>query len=242
MAEQNIPPVPPPFRGETTRKSSKMWIYLTIGIIAVLVVGLIIVVQMAKTPSEDLQVYDEDPARAMLSEEEWKEAEDYAEQHGHTDDTQDWEKLYMRDEFGEEITSMPYIRHKLSGYKIYGQSGQSDYTNLIITLDPRYGIELMIGSDEFNGNDRIIIKHQSGDREEIPYEILDDGNIRITDPSNIKRFVDILQSGDIDMAIAGDTETRHYNFSINGEFKNIRKALRFLRDVPNVESIYGRIN
>lgn len=242
MTEENIPHLPPPYNGDASKKSSKKWIYWSIGIISVLAISLIVGIQVAKYPTKDLQVYDEDPPRAMLSEDEWREAEEYAERHGHTDDTQDWEKLYMRDEFGEEITSMPYIRRNLSGYKIYGQSGQSDYSNLIITLDPRYGIELKIGSGEFNGNDRIIIKHGSGDREEIPYEILDDGNIRITDPTNIKHFVDILQSGDIEMAIAGDTETRYYNFSINDEFKNIRKALRFLRDVPDVESIYGTIN
>lgn len=241
MTENNIPPIPPQFRSESKKKSSKKWIYWTIGIISVIAVGLIVVIQVAKSPTEDLEAEFDDPAHALLTEEEWREAEEYAEQHGHTDDTQDWEKLYMRDEFGEEITSMPYIRHKLSGYKIYGQSEQSDYSNLIITLDPRYGIELMIGSGEFNGNDRIIIKHHSGDREEIPYEMLDDGNIRITNPNNIKRFVNILQSGDIEMAIAGNTETRYYNFSINDEFKNIRKALRFLRDVPDVESIYGTI-
>lgn len=242
MTEQNIPPVPPPYKGEPEKKSSRKWIYWTIGIIGILVVGLIIVVQVAKTPHEDLGVYDEDPVREMMSEEEWQAAEEYAEQHGHIEETQDWEKLYVHDEFGEEIKSMPYMHRMINGYKIYGQSGQSDYDNMVVTLDPRYGIKLSIGDGEFNGNDRIIIKHNSGEKEEIPYESLDGGDIVISNPSAITRFIDILQSGNVEIAIAGNLNTRYWNFVISDQFKSIRKALRFFRDVPNVESIYGTIN
>lgn len=94
------------------------------------------------------------------------------------------------------------------------------------------------------GSDRILIKQSSGEIEEIPYDSLDDGDIVISSPNVIKRFVDIMAKGNIEMAIAveGNRETRSWRFDITDEFRNIKKALRFLRDVPNVESIYGTIN
>lgn len=223
-------------------KSKKILIWVGIGVLAV-IIGIVIAVIVAKSPDNDVEFNNEDPVQAMLSEDEWKEAEEYAEQHGHTDDTQDWEMLYMRDEFGENITSQPYIRRMISGYKIFGQSGQSDYNNLVITLDPRYGMKLHIVDDSFMGSDRILIKQSSGDIEEIPYDSLDDGDIVISSPNVIKRFINTLSKGNIEMAIAveDNRETRSWRFDITDEFKNIRKALRFLRDVPNVESIYGTI-
>lgn len=224
-------------------KSKKILIWVGIGVLAV-IIGIVIAVIVAKSPSRDVDFNDEDPVQAMLSEKEWKEAAEYAEQHGHTDDTQDWEMLYMRDEFGEEITSQPYIKRMISGYKIFGQSGQSDYNNLVITLDPRYGMKLHIVDDSFMGSDRILIKQSSGEVEEIPYDSLDNGDIVISSPNVIKRFVNILANGNIEMAIAveGNRKTRSWRFDITDEFKNIKEALRFLRDVPNVESIYGTIN
>lgn len=223
-------------------KSKKILIWVGIGVLAV-IIGIVVAVIVAKSPDNDVEFNNEDPVQAMLSEDEWKEAEEYAERHGHTDDTQDWEMLYMRDEFGEEITSQPYIRRMISGYKIFGQSGQSDYNNLVITLDPRYGMKLHIVDDSFVGSDRILIKQSSGEVEEIPYDSLDDGDIVISCPNVIKRFVNTLAKGNIEMAIAAEDnrETRSWVFSISNEFQDIRKALRFLRDVPNVESIYGTI-
>lgn len=224
-------------------KSRKPLLWIGIGALIV-IIGIVIAVVVSKTPDDDVEINNEDPVRAMLSEDEWNEAEAYAEQHGHIDETQEWEMLYMRDEFGEEITSMPYIRRMISGYKIYGQSGQTDYSNLTMTLDPRYGMKLHIVEDSFMWSDRILIKNSSGDVEEIPYDSLDDGDIVISSSDVIKRFIDILAEGNIEMAIAvdGNRETRSWRFGITDEFKNIRKALRFLRDVPDVESIYGTIN
>lgn len=227
---------------EDKPKSKKIVIWVGIGVLAV-IIGIVIAVIVSKSPDSDVDFNAEDPVQAMLSEDEWKDAEEYAEQHGHTDDTQDWEMLFMRDEFGEEITSQPYIRRMISGYKVFGQSGQSDYSNLVITLDPHYGVKLHIVDDSFMGSDRILIKRSSGEIEEIPYDSLDDGDIVINIPNVIKRFVNILAKGNIEMAIAAEDnhETRSWRFDITDEFKNIRKALRFLRDVPNVESIYGTI-
>lgn len=227
---------------EDKPKSKKILIWVVIGVLAV-IIGIVVAVIASKSPDRDVDFNDEDPVRAMLSEEEWIEAEEYAERHGHTDDTEDWEMLFMRDEFGEEITSQPYIRRMISGYKVFGQSGQSDYSNLVITLDPRYGMKLHIVDDSFVGSDRILIKQSSGEVEEIPYDSLDDGDIVISSPNVIKRFVNILAKGNIEMAIAveDNRETRSWRFDITDEFKNIRKALRFLRDSPNVESIYGTI-
>ena len=242
MTEQNIPPIPPPYNGDSGKRTSKKWIYWLAGIIVVLAVGLVVAIQMTKAPDDNLQADSGDPVREMLSEEEWSEAENYAKDHGHISETEDWEMLYMRDEFGEEQTSHPYLRHTIGGYKYYGQSPDYDYDNMTITLDPQYGMKLSIGTGVFNGNDRIIIKHNSGNKEEISFDMLDDGDIVITDPSTIRHFIDILQSGNFEMAIAGDANTRRWNFVIENEFKSVRKALRFLRDVPNVESIYGRIN
>lgn len=223
-------------------KSKKILIWVGIGALAV-IIGIIITVIVAKSPDNEVEFNNEDPVRAMLSEDEWIEAEEYAEQHGQTDDTQEWEKLYMCDEFGENISSQPYIRRMISGYKIFGQSGQSDYNNLVITLDPRYGMKLHIVDDSFVGSDRILIKQSSGEVEEIPYDSLDDGDIVISSPNVIKRFVNTLAKGNIEMAIAveDNRETRSWVFGISNEFQDIRKALRFLRDVPNVESIYGTI-
>lgn len=244
---QSPPPVPqfnvyqkPGHDGKP--KSKKILIWVGFGVLAV-IIGIVVAVIVSKSPDSNVDFNDEDPVRAMLSEDEWKEAEEYAEQHGHTDDMQDWEMLYMRDEFGEEITSQPYIRRMISGYKIFGQSGQSDYDNLVITLDPRYGMKLHIVDNSFVGSDRILIKQSSGEVEEIPYDSLDDGDIVISSPNVIKRFVNILAKGNIEMAIAveDNRETRSWKFDITDEFKNIRKALRFLCDVPNVESIYGTI-
>lgn len=227
---------------EDKPKSKKILIWVGIVVLAV-IIGIVVAVIASKSPDRDVDFNAEDPVQAMLSEDEWKEAEEYAEQHGHTDDTQDWEMLYMRDEFGEEITSQPYIRRMISGYKVFGQSGQSDYSNLVITLDPRYGMKLHIVDDSFVGSDRILIKQSSGEVEEIPYDSLDDGDIVISSPNVIKRFVNILAKGNIEMAIAveDNRETRSWIFSITNEFQNVRKALRFLRDIPNVESIYGTI-
>lgn len=224
-------------------KSKKILIWVGIGVLAV-IIGIVIAMIVSKSPDNEVEFNNEDPVRAMLSEDEWKEAEEYAEQHGHTDDTQDWEMLYMRDEFGEEITSQPYIRRMISGNKIFGQSGQSDYSNLVIILDPHYGVKLHIVDDSFMGSDRILIKQSSGEVEEIPYDSLDVGDIVISSPNVIKRFVNILAKGNIEMAVAAEdnSETRSWRFDITDEFRNIKKALRFLRDVPNVESIYGTIN
>lgn len=239
---QNNRPTPPPFPSEYNqrRKSNKPMIWAIAGV-ATVVIGIALAIIIAKSPDSDVE-FNGDSEESLFTKEEWADIDQHTQQYGLVDETDDWEKKYIRDEFGDEITSQPYIQRMIRGNKYYGQTSATEEDNMIITLDPRYGIELGIGAGVFNGNDQIIIRHQSGEREIIPYEELDDGNIRITDPSTTQRFVSILESGNIDMAIAGDSETRRWNFRISDEFQNIRIALRFMRDVPNIENIYGPIN
>lgn len=222
----------------------KILIWAGIGVLAVIIV-LVVCSIISKSPDNDVQFENEDPVQAMFTQEEWADMNADAEQHGHIAETDDWEKFYMRDKFGEEIKSMPYIRRMINGYILYGQSSEIEYENLIITLDPRYGMRLHVVESAFMGYDQILIKDQSDNIVEIPYERLDDGDIIISTPSVIQHFIDILEGGNVEIAIAVEGEegmnTRRFKFIINDEFRSIRKALRFLSDVQDVESIYGTI-
>lgn len=246
---QTPPPMPEPVIAPSQNnankpKNRKVLIWVGVGVLAVVIV-LVVCSIISKSPDNDVQFNDEDPVQAMFTQEEWADMNADAEQHGHIAETDDWEKLYMRDEFGEETKSMPYIRRMINGYIIYGQSGRNDYENLVLTLDPRYGMKLHVVEGNFMGYDQIRIKDHNGNISEIPWDNLDDGDIVISNPTVIKRFINILEGGNIEMAIAvegeGGMDTRHFNFIITDEFRSIRKALRFLRDVPDVESIYGTI-
>lgn len=235
---------PPPFYPSEKPKSKKGLI-IGICIAAIAVVGIAVAVIVSKSPDNDVAFNDgEDERLAIMSEQEWSKAEKYAQQHGHTDDTENWKKTYARNEFGEEDQSRPSLSATLNGYKYLGESDEGDYSTLFITLDPQYGIELFedgtLGSG-FEGDDRMLIR-QNGEVTDIEC-VVSDGRIYLNTPDVIQQFVDFMQAGNFELAIAGEgyLTSRRWNYKVNDDLKNVRTALRFFRDIPNVERIYGSI-
>lgn len=219
---------------------------IIIGCIALLaVIGVIIAVVIAKSPDEQVEFNDGEADRlAIMSDEEWDEANAKAAYYG-ADSDDSWKRHYAKDEFGEDVTSQPYLTNSINGYKYIGESAEPEYSTLFITVDPRIGIEIAedgpIGSS-FEGDDRLIIKTHSGEIGQIPVEYTD-GRLYITSPQYIQRFISLMQTGNFEIAISGEgyMTSRRWNFKIENEFSGINTALRYLRDVPDVEQIYGTI-
>ena len=146
-----------------------------------------------------------------------------------------WERKYLKDDFGDDDLSRPYLQLYLHGHIARGQGDYNRNINLHIQMDANMiafsssGCETM---SSFNDDDRFLIRMEDGETVQVPFEE-QNGTLFVEDPDVISWLFDLFDRGHFEIAIAGTPfigASYRCSFRVDDETAGLKQVLSHVQN------------